>query len=182
MAGPPAQPANLPAPGSLTDIQKLQFDYAWKWFNFHADQRVKMFNYMLLAFGIFAAGLINALDKNFPKALVVAFSFAAALLAIVFRLLDRRNRDLVWLGEDVLKDLERTVIFDPNRRIRDSYGRDLPESILTRQDPPLCLCKCGFQNLLLGKHRTLLPLISYLIAALFIGAGIFIWVAWPLPK
>jgi hypothetical protein len=38
--------------GDVSDLVKLQFDYAWKWFSFHADQRVKMFNFMLVVFGI----------------------------------------------------------------------------------------------------------------------------------
>jgi hypothetical protein len=84
-----------PAAGSPSELQKLQFDYAWKWFSYHADQRVKMFNYMLLIFGIFAAGLINALDKNLPKVAAVCLAFFAAILAVIFSLLDRRNRDLV---------------------------------------------------------------------------------------
>lgn len=30
-----------------TDLEKMRFDYAWKWFNYHADQRMKMFNFIL---------------------------------------------------------------------------------------------------------------------------------------
>ena len=87
-------------PDDPSELQKLQFDFAWKWFAYHADQRVKMFNFMLIVFGIFAAGLVNALDKHVPKPAVVLFAFFAGILALVFSLLDRRNRDLVWLGED----------------------------------------------------------------------------------
>jgi hypothetical protein len=163
-------------PGKPSELQKLQFDYAWRWFAYHADQRLKMFNYMLVVFGIFAVGIVNTLDKHLPKVIAVGLSVSAVILAIIFRLLDRRNRDLTWLGEDILRDLEPTVLFDPNRLIRDSYGRNVPESILTR--PPLPLCKLGFENVLLGKHRTLLPLISYLIAALFAAAAVWIWVCW----
>src|SRR6516164_9689130 len=96
---------SLPCDPEL-ELHKLQFDYAWKWFSYHADQRVKMFNFMLVALGIFAAGVVNAFDKT-PNIVTAILCFFAAGLAVVFTFLDRRNRDLVWLGEDVLTHLER---------------------------------------------------------------------------
>jgi hypothetical protein len=121
------------APDPPIELHKLQFDYAWKWFSFHADQRVKMFNYMLVVFGIFAAGIVNALDKHLPKAAVSSLCFIAAALAIVFLLLDIRNRYLVWLGEDVLMDLERRGIFGTDIRISGRYGAEVDLGILSRQ-------------------------------------------------
>jgi hypothetical protein len=44
-------------PDDPSELQKLQFDFAWKWFAYHADQRVKMFNFMLIVFGIFRRGV-----------------------------------------------------------------------------------------------------------------------------
>jgi hypothetical protein len=101
------EPASNPPPAAsspqdVSGLHKLQFDYAWKWFNYHADQRVKMFNFMLVVLGIFAAGIVNAFDKA-PNTVTAFLCFFAAGLAVVFTFLDRRNRDLVWLGEDVLR-------------------------------------------------------------------------------
>jgi hypothetical protein len=39
----------------------------------------------------------------------VGLAFFASLFALIFSRLDRRNRDLVWIGEDILKKLEREV-------------------------------------------------------------------------
>src|SRR4051812_17959205 len=104
--------ANGITPADPLELRKLQFDYAWKWFSFHADQRVKMFNFMLIVFGIFAAGVVNALDKAaLPRVALAGLCFFGTFLAWAFTRLDRRNRDLVWLGEDVLMELERKVIF-----------------------------------------------------------------------
>jgi hypothetical protein len=52
--------------GSITELEllKLKFDYAWKWFSFHADQRLKMFNFMLVVVGIFAAVAVNAVKEQ----------------------------------------------------------------------------------------------------------------------
>src|SRR5262245_59920281 len=111
---------------------KLQFDYAWKWFAFHADQRVKMFNFMLIVVGIFAAGVVNALDKDLPPVAISSLCFFATFLAWTFILLDGRNRHLVWLGEDVLIHLERETI----EKIKDGRNKDEQEidfGILWRQ-------------------------------------------------
>ena len=169
-----------PAPDPKLELQKLRFDYAWKWFSFHAEQRVKMFNFMLLVFGVFAAGLLNALDKNLPKAVAVVLSFFAAILAVLFSQLDRRNRDLVWLAEDVLKQLERDFIFADGKMIKDSFGRDVPASILGRRDPPIWSWATSHivESIGLGRHRVILPLIAYLIAAAFLLTGVLLWLYW----
>jgi hypothetical protein len=60
-----------------TGLQQLQFDYAWKWFSFHADQRIKMFNYMLVVFGVFIAGIVSALDKKISFGLIGGLCFVA---------------------------------------------------------------------------------------------------------
>jgi hypothetical protein len=99
------------------ELHKLQFDYAWKWFAYHADQRVKMFNFMLIVFGVFATAIVTALgSKDLPSGVAAVLCFVAAALGLTFSLLDRRNRDLVWIGEEVLTHLEKNFILpNPNR-------------------------------------------------------------------
>jgi hypothetical protein len=177
-------PADKPS-----DLHKLQFDYAWKWFCFHADQRVKMFNFMLIVFGIFAAGVVNALDKNLPTVAIVGLCFFAMVLAVIFMLLDRRNRDLVWLGEDVLMDLERKAIFGEGKKIKGRYkGRydvEIDFGILWRQalearrSPKLGPIGNYLRDACLGKHRIWLPLIGGLIGVLFFAAGLWILLRTP---
>ena len=186
------------------ELRKLQFDYAWKWFAFHADQRVKMFNYMLVVFGIFAVGIANALDKSkgVPPIVAAGLCFVAAILAVIFARLDARNRDLVWFGEDVLMHLERDSLFGTDNQISGRRNKTIRFGILSRQaweqeseswgskyfqqfeNKSNCLAK-GAGRLLRwlsdllydtwhGKHRIWLPLISLLIGALFVAAGILI--------
>jgi hypothetical protein len=178
------------APEKPSELHKLQFDYAWKWFSFHADQRVKMFNYMLIVFGIFAAGIANALDKHIPSTVIAIFCFIAALLAFVFALLDRRNQDLVWLGEDVLMHLERQGIFGTDLKIDGRYGKEVDFAILWRQALEERRASDRIRNALrnkmcaeviillrdmkLGKHRTWLRIVGWTIAVLFLCAGILI--------
>jgi Flp pilus assembly protein TadB len=89
------------------ELRKLQFDYAWKWFSYHADQRVKMFNFMLVALGIFAAAIVSAITYHMAHRATAILCFVAGILALVFGFLDMRNRNLVLLGEEVLMALER---------------------------------------------------------------------------
>ncbi len=171
-------------------LQKLQFDYAWKWFSFHADQRIKMFYYMLVVFGIFAAGIVNALDKHLPHKVIAGLCFIASTLAVVFALLDRRNRDLVWLGEDVLMHLERESLFG-NLEINGRYQKRVKFGILWRQaleerqaterirtamhEKSCAPLVVALRDVWRGKHRVWLPVLSCLVAVLFFSAGVFIW-------
>jgi hypothetical protein len=211
------EPASNPPPAAsspqdVSGLHKLQFDYAWKWFNYHADQRVKMFNFMLVVLGIFAAGIVNAFDKA-PNTVTAFLCFFAAGLAVVFTFLDRRNRDLVWLGEDVLTHLERKAIFGEDVKIQVCYDRpidfgtlrrqaifgedvkiqsryDRPFGILWRQaleekswrqaleekspHPRDALLANAWRDARLGKHRIWLRLVGFLIAVLFLAAGVWI--------
>jgi hypothetical protein len=87
-----SQPSSQPS-DTMSDLVKVQFDYAWKWFSFHADQRVEMFNFMLVAFGIFATAVVSSVDKGLPKEVSIALCLLASALALIFVRLDRRNRD-----------------------------------------------------------------------------------------
>lgn len=181
-------------------MQKLQLDYAWKWFAYHADQRIKMFNYMLLVFGIAAAGVVNALAKadQIPVWAISGLCFITAFLALLFTLLDGRNRDLVWFGEDVLIHLERSVLFDETATIDGRKAKSVPFGILWRQErdrnehagnvkpiEPAKTSRLTFRigsylaDLWLGKHRVLLPLIGYLLCAGFLIAGLMILLSPP---
>jgi hypothetical protein len=162
-----------------TDLHKQQFDYAWNWFSFHADQRVKMFNFMLVVFGVFAAGVVNALDKHLPAIALAGLCFFATILAAIFMLLDRRNRDLVWLGEDVLMDLERKAIFGEGRKINGRYDREIDFGILWRQALEARRSPSWCRAAWLGKHRIWLPFISGMIGVLFFTAGLWILLRTP---
>jgi hypothetical protein len=173
-------------PPDVSELHKLQFDYAWKWFCFHADQRVKMFNFMLIVFGVFAAGVVNALDKALPPVAIAGLCFFATVLAGIFMLLDRRNGDLVRLGKDALIYLEQKAIFGEDR-IKDYHDREIDFGILWRQaleQPPSS--KWGpianrLRDARLGKHRIWLHWIGGLIAFLFFVAGLWILLRTPPP-
>jgi hypothetical protein len=200
MTNGPILPPNPPQ-----TLQNLQFDYAWKWFSFHADQRVKMFNFMLVVFGIFATAIVSAVNYRLPAGFIVALCIVAGVLGLIFPRLDRRNRDLVWLGEDVLMHLEKTLIFGDADQIKDRYGDPALFGILSRQEAedwalnrrPLKVLFCLWAQKLfclraqkmrtwvtdahLGRHRVWLPLVGYMMCVVFFLTAYWIWKNPPLP-
>jgi hypothetical protein len=167
----PTAPVDPPS-----ELSKLRFDYAWKWFAYHADQRVKMFNYMLVVVGILANAVVGALEKKYPVGISIGLCAIAALISLIFSKFDRRNRDLVWLGEDILVDLERNAIFGTGNKISGRYQALVDFGILSRQIEQETLIGGGpCHNAAMGKHRFWIPAVCYLIAGLFDAAAILIY-------
>jgi len=167
-------------PDSELELLKLRVDYAWKWFSFHADQRTKMFNFMLVVVGIFAAGVAGAWKDGIPE-LAGWLCVVPAVLTIVFMLLDRRNRDLVWLGEDVLRELEKRYLFGENAQIANPKDKQIPYGILWRQtrEEKDWLTRdyvtLSIRDAWLGKHRVWLKLIALLICVAFIVGAVYVF-------
>jgi hypothetical protein len=193
--GPTGGPQLDPA----TDLRKLQLDYAWKWFSYHADQRVRMFNFMLIVFGVFATAIVTSVDKGLPSGFIAFLCFVAAALGLIFSLLDRRNRDLVWVGEEVLTHLENQFIFFPAETIRDRKDKkDIRFGILSRRSEEendrakdfVLAWRKDLRELwaslntrrdwgeainyaVYGAHRIWLPSVGYLMFIMFLAAGIW---------
>ena len=157
-----------------------------------------MFNYMLIVFGIFATAIVSSVDKV-PSGFTAFLCFVAAALGLIFPWLDRRNRDLVWLGEEVLTHLEKNFIFGEGITIKDRKGKeDIRFGILSRQsfedndrannfwlawrndvgdtwDSLITWRDWGerVDNAWYGTHRVWLPSVGYLMFAIFLAAGIW---------
>lgn len=106
------------------DAQRL--DYAWKWFEYHAKQRVSMFNFFLVASGLFATAYVQALCAG-EESLAIGISLLGVLIVVAFVGLDCRNAALAYLGEDVLRRLERDEFFADdfkglNERLKEVEG------------------------------------------------------------
>lgn len=128
------------------ELQKQRADYAWKWFDLHAKQRMTLFNYFLIIAGIFAnvvflaykeesaaisaAALMNAtnpaqLVTSIPAIRMHTFRQAVGLLgavaSIAFIVFDIRTRSLTTRSELVLEHLERSLLF-PDGYVFSSIG------------------------------------------------------------
>ena len=103
--------------GKITDKDLL--DYAWRWFEYHATQRLKAFHFFLIfvsAIG-FVAITILKIGKHEQYTLLfwllVAFiGLVLAVISSLFWLLDLRNRELVNCGRKVLDELEQKLIVE----------------------------------------------------------------------
>jgi hypothetical protein len=138
-------------------------DYTWKWFEYHAKQRVSMFNYFLVASGILANAYVHVFCSSCFR-LAAVLALAGALIAGAFIFLDRRNAQLVYLAEDVLRKLEITVLFPRDFDGLSERGKETPRGILFRELSEKVYCW--------GKHKFLLKFIEILIAVCFFGAFI----------
>lgn len=178
---------DAPKKDESSELLKLRFDYAWKWFAFHAEQRTKMFNFMLLAVGIMAnAILISFKEKVFSAAIILCG--VGFLTCLIFSRLDRRNKELVHLAENMLVYLERTDIFGDSsyfsKRGRRIIGVDetsegepardrAPFGLLWHQDryydqPDNVYKKAWIYRAWGGQHRIWIPLTSYMFAFVFL--------------
>jgi len=126
-APPQPTPTGVAASGAqpspnLLDQKKWLFDQRFKYgmelFKFHADQRMKMFQFFLLFVGLVASAYGALLTKGiFIIASLLAFF--AAVLTIGFLSLEHRNEELVHIAEDVLASLESDALFV-------GYNRPIP--------------------------------------------------------
>ena len=86
-------------------MNDFQYEYAWNWFAYHAEQRTSMFNYFLAAASLLAAGYAASIYEH-PQA-AIAIGLVGMLVSISFVLIDKRNDALVRRGERVLRAIER---------------------------------------------------------------------------
>jgi hypothetical protein len=151
----------------------MRFDYAWKWFDFHAEQRTKMFNFMLVGLGVLATPIVSALkDCSLVEAL--GMSIGAVLLAIAFWRLDARNRNLYLVALDVLIDAEKKTIFGNGVKFLDRDGEEKDFGIARRlsleeQALEETLSQGHFtrRKIADGQHRYLMPFVAWVFIALF---------------
>lgn len=131
------KPASTPACScGDKDLSEKQFEYAWNWFEFHANQRVKVFNFFVLTLGLLITVSVTAVTDYFSSpaefklTLIRILAGFGVVFAIGFHRLDHRNKKLVWYGEDLLRHLERRWMFQKEAKndeklacIRSAGGR-----------------------------------------------------------
>jgi hypothetical protein len=122
-APPTPAPAAAPAPGAAPaplvaeDLTRhdVKMKYAWGWFQYHADQRLKAFNFFLVVFGILIAAYgaamkegVSAPGKAHPyEWFCVGVAICGVVISTGFLFIDLRNTELVQVGRHWLDDLER---------------------------------------------------------------------------
>jgi hypothetical protein len=103
-------------------------DYAWKYFELHADQRLKTFHFFIVlataVTGAFGLLLRNGTQHKW----MIVLGVLLILLAFVFWKLDRRTRQLVKNAEAALKYL------DAQHGLSDQDGLPHPLRLFARDE------------------------------------------------
>jgi hypothetical protein len=145
------------------EMNKIRLDYAWQVFSFSADQRVKIFNYMLLAVGFLTNAVVAAVGYGLPY-IAIAMCLSASLLLIMFALLDSRNQYFVDVSERVLGELEKTFVFVDQGKAGKS-NEDVTQFQLLQPDPNAPLLAR------VSKHKYWLRGVIFFLAGVFAFAG-----------
>jgi hypothetical protein len=138
------------------DLVAKRLDYAWGWFQFHAKQRMDMFNYFLIVTGILATAFVD-LSKDGHPHLAQTLAGLGAVTALGFLVLDLRNKHLVDKSVRILKVLEKQDIF---AGLHDDKGKALglcEEGDLTFENAPPLLDR-------LTHHSVIFRIIQIIVA------------------
>ncbi len=120
------EPATTKPVESDDTVRSRLRDYAWKYFQFHADQRMKTFHFFLLISGGVIAGFVSKAGDQ--KGVAAALGFLLSFMCLVFGKLEKRNRELVKNGEAALKHL------DDFEGLKDKGNEPNPLRLFTRDD------------------------------------------------
>lgn len=98
-------------PGRMGNSQEYPstdpFDYAWKYFALHADQRLRTLHFFLIFSAVIIGGSLTALESEaFPAYGAAVGLYALVPIAFLFWKLDERNRDLIKQSERALRATE----------------------------------------------------------------------------
>src|SRR2546427_510006 len=80
--------------------------YAWSYFAYHAEQRMKTLNFFLLGAGLFAGGICTLLRDGSNSLGVFVLGVMLSSLSFIFWRLDQRNTKLVEYAKDAIKYLD----------------------------------------------------------------------------
>ena len=91
---------------SAQDVYLESRRYLWQYFEMHAGQRLKSFNFFLIMCAVLASGYLVVLQEHCGPCVGLLLGALFVFLSFVFWKLDRRNRDLIQYAEKGLMYLE----------------------------------------------------------------------------
>lgn len=84
-----------------------QFEHAWKYFSFHADQRMKVFNFFMILSAFTFAGIVQCLRSSEYSLLAILLCLIEGFNSVIFYKLDVRHRTFIEVGEYCMQELEK---------------------------------------------------------------------------
>lgn len=145
-------------------IKEMRFELAWRWFEMHSGQRVSMLNFFLVSAGVLANAYVFLLINNWYLPAGV-LGCVAAVVSLLFIMLDRRNHQLVKMGEDLIAHLEATEL-GTRRETSGSEQKTSSRGLLMRElvegEPPFYT-----------KHWFLINGVELLVGCSFLAGGLY---------
>ncbi|GEC58769.1 hypothetical protein ABIF38_001635 [Bradyrhizobium japonicum] len=147
------------------EFEKMRFEISWRYFDFHARQRTQLFHFFIILTPFMFGGCFYL----FKERLLVGYipgqiaSCAGMFLALVFFALDRRNRQMIDVGERALRLIEGQLLFTDFRSV-DEDGSIFKGSLTTEKVESSRRCLIA-----LRRHSFLVGAV-YFIAFLAFGA------------
>ncbi|MEM8549353.1 MAG: hypothetical protein AAGF10_01045 [Verrucomicrobiota bacterium] len=86
------------------EIAKFKHEQAWSFFKYHAEQRIKAFNFYLIFISI-TVGIVFRVD--FGEVMINPAGAALILFSIGFLIIDYRSKKLLGFSIEALKELEK---------------------------------------------------------------------------
>ena len=84
--------------------------YAWDYFEVHAEQRLKTFNFYLVLAALLITASSTAFRMQFFNPFVgLSLGLLLAFLSYIFQKLDLRNKELIGVGEQALMAIEKKM-------------------------------------------------------------------------
>jgi len=114
------------------ELRQEYREYAWKYFELHADQRLKAFHFFIIFATLLIGAFATLLQRSGLQLAYVLLPLSLMFLSFVFWKLEERTRMLVKNGEDALKYLDaealrsETVLFQ-NLALFDADDRNVEE-------------------------------------------------------
>jgi hypothetical protein len=86
---------------------KEQRDYAWSYFQLHANQRISSFNFFVVIAALLTTGLAGTLKSDFTQHYVgVILALSLIVISFIFWKMDQWVRYLIKHAEEALKAIE----------------------------------------------------------------------------
>lgn len=152
----------------LDDRVKLQFDYAWKWFESHQKQRMVMFYYYCIIVGILANALVFSYKESYFS-IRLPIGVMGIFTSLAFFFFDIRNRGLAKAGENILEKLENEVIF--SKEFVDDKGNKMGPLSVDRRKGMREDQKFSIKRLFL-KHKYWIRIMYVIVALCFFAVVI----------
>jgi hypothetical protein len=152
---------------TVAEFEKMRFELAWRHFDLHAKQRTQMFHFFIILIPFLFGGCFLLFKEreiigSLPP---IIASAAGSFLALLFLLLDQRNKRLYRVSQDALLLLENQVLFTDFRPLKEVSGANYPGVISKEKE------LYGDSHWV--KHTTLMSFVYGIAIALFFGLAAY---------